>query len=159
MFTVDGPGRKHLQPGTFLSWRRSSDEDALSIRGRASRRTIQAELSVERPFDGHAQNETTIGGFGSYVELLVCLEMDSYLKNGDDSLFQPGGVARCRQTSPVKPDVKLGKGSLSNLAGSNANVSTPTTMTIRGGVEHGGSHILVHEYPRTIDARLYGAPP
>jgi hypothetical protein len=54
--------------------------------------------------------EATLGGFSSYVELLICLEMASYVKSADNNTRGPRANPELRPVRPRPPGPTVGVG-------------------------------------------------
>src|SRR5260221_12301428 len=63
--------------------------------------------------------EATLGGFSSYVELLTCLEMASYVKSADNNTRGPSVNPELRpmRPEPHGPTVGVGRDPISSRSG------------------------------------------
>jgi hypothetical protein len=87
------------------------ESESSEVFARCARDEADARQQIEKEwpqFVGDDRNtcftEATIGGFHSYVELMVCLEMARDVRNEDNSPRASGGMP---STGPVAPEMSV----------------------------------------------------
>jgi hypothetical protein len=112
MFTTLSPiGVSDTVPKFDISKECRFESESAEVFARCARDETDALQQIEKEwpqFAGADRNtcftEATIGGFASYVELQICLEMSRDVRNEDGSTRGPVGA---QSTPPASPEVTV----------------------------------------------------
>jgi hypothetical protein len=102
--TFDMVRECRFEAGSMIDFDRCSRDEAIALR-----QLQQAWTKFSGADKKTCVDETTIGGFASYVELLACLEMEHDAASAKTDLEDPHARSGSRPTQPGRTGVTVGE--------------------------------------------------